>query len=72
MAQAEHDFWGTISVVALAIVGVATTAVILSRNANTVGVIQASSNAFSGALGVALSPVTGGGGASSYGGFPIG
>jgi hypothetical protein len=71
MAQAEHDFWGTISVVALAIVGVASLAVLVSRNANTTGVITASGNAFSNALATAISPVTGGGG---YGNamFPIG
>lgn len=69
--QAEHDFWGTISVVLLAIVGVASLALIVSKNANTMGVIQATGSAFSNALGVALSPVTGSGyGQSST--FPIG
>jgi hypothetical protein len=68
--QAEHDFWGTLSVVMLAIVGVASLALIVSRNANTVGVIQATGSAFSNSLGVALSPVTGTGyGQSSA--FPI-
>lgn len=66
--QVEHDFWGTISVVALSIVGVASLALLVSRNSNAVGVINASANAFTGSLGVALSPVTGGG----YGGqYPI-
>lgn len=65
---AEHDFWGTISVVALTIVGVASLAVIVSKNSNTTGVITASGNAFSNALGVAISPVTGGGSST----FPIG
>lgn len=66
--QAEHDFWGTLSVVALAIVGVASLALLVSRNANTSQVIGATGSAFSNALGVALSPVTG----SAGGAFPIG
>lgn len=45
--------------VALAIVGVATIAVLVSNNANTTGVISSLSSAFTGALGTALSPVTG-------------
>lgn len=57
---AEHDFWGTLSVVALAVVGVATAAVIVSKNSNTSGVISATGSAFSSALAVAVSPVTGG------------
>lgn len=52
--------------VALAIVGVAIIAVLVSKNANTTGVIQASSSGFSQALGTALSPVTGGGGFGSF------
>lgn len=66
---AEHDFWGTLSAVALMLIGVATIAVLVSRNANTVGVISATGSAFSNALGVAISPVTGGG---VSGNFPIG
>lgn len=66
---AEHDFWGTVSVVALAIVGVASLAVIVSKNADTTNVITASGNAFTNALGVAISPVTGGGNSAT---FPIG
>ena len=52
--------------VATAIVGVAIIAVLVSKNANTAGVIQAGGSAFGGALGVALSPVTG---SSGMGGF---
>lgn len=44
--------------IATAIVGVAMLAVLVSRNSNTAGVINAGGNAFSGALGVAISPVT--------------
>lgn len=49
-----------------AIVGVAIIAVLVSQKANTAGVIQAGGSAFSGALGTALSPVTG---SSSFGSF---
>lgn len=52
--------------VLMAIVGVAIIAVLVSKNANTTGVIQAGSQGFSGALGTALSPVTGGGGFGSF------
>lgn len=45
--------------IATAIVGVAILAVLVSRNSNTVGVISAAGSAFSGALSVAVSPVTG-------------
>lgn len=55
--------------IAVAIVGVATLAVLVSRNSNTAGVISAAGNAFSNALGVAVSPITGGGSnvASNFG-----
>lgn len=68
--QPEHDFWGTLSVVALSIVGVASLAVIVSKNATTGTLITSTGQAFSNALGVALSPVTGGG-VSNYSNFPI-
>lgn len=45
--------------IGVAIVGVAILAVIVSRNSNTTGVLQAMGTAFSSALGVAVSPVTG-------------
>jgi PRD1 phage membrane DNA delivery len=45
--------------VLLALTTVAIVAVVVSRNANTANVITAGGNAFSGALGVAVSPVTG-------------
>lgn len=45
--------------IAVAITGVATLALLVSKNANTAGVIKSAGSAFSGALGVALSPVTG-------------
>jgi hypothetical protein len=49
-----------------AIIGVAIIAVLVSKNANTTGVISSAGSAFQGALGTALSPVTG---TSSFGGF---
>ena len=45
---------------ATAIVSVAIVAVIVSRNSNTSGVIQAAASGFNNALSVAVSPVTGG------------
>lgn len=47
--------------IAVAITGVATLALLVSKRANTAGVITAAGKAFSSSLGVALSPVTGGG-----------
>lgn len=55
--------------VLLAIVGVAIIAVLVSRNANTSGVIGAGGSAFSSSLGAALSPVTGNGGFGSFTGM---
>lgn len=53
-----------------AIIGVAIIAVLVSKNANTSGVISAGAGGFSSALGTALSPVTGGGGfGNGLGGF---
>jgi hypothetical protein len=56
MGKAGEQF----AVVALAIIGVAIVAVLVSKNANTTGVIGAIGKAFSGALGTAVSPITGG------------
>jgi len=50
-----------ITTIAIAIVGVAILAALVSRRANTVGVIDSAGNAFSKSLATALSPVTGGG-----------
>jgi hypothetical protein len=58
-----------IAVIALAIIGVATLAVILSKNSNTTNVITASAQGFSRALATALSPITGGTGSGSLSGF---
>lgn len=45
--------------IASLIIGVAMISVIVSKNANTTGVIQAGASGFGNALGVAESPVTG-------------
>lgn len=67
----NSDIMGSVVTIATAIVGVAILATLVSRNANTAGVISAAGNAFSGALGVAEGPVTGasGGGLGNMGGF---
>ena len=52
-------FWESITTIAVAITGVATVAVLVSRNANTSAVIQAGASGFSNALDTAVSPVTG-------------
>lgn len=43
----------------MGIIGVATLAIIISKNSNTAAVIQASASGFGNALDVAISPVTG-------------
>lgn len=50
----------------VAIVGVATLAVLVSKNANTANVLTAGGKAFSGALSAATAPVTGGGTMPSF------
>lgn len=57
-----NEVWSGIVSVLLALVGIGALAVIVSRNANTMGVINAATGGFSTALGVAESPVTGAGG----------
>lgn len=65
----------SIFTVLTAIVGVAIIATLVSKNANTAGVLTAGGSAFSGALGTALSPVTGQSGFGSLtgggGGFSL-
>lgn len=48
-----------ITTIAVAIVGLGTVAVLVSRNAQTPAVIQSAGSAFGNSLGVAESPVTG-------------
>lgn len=53
------DFWNGLFSILAAVVGVAFLAVLVSRNANTSGVISSAGNAFSGALAAAEGPVSG-------------
>jgi hypothetical protein len=53
------DVMKDVSSIALAIVGLATLAVLVSRNANTTGVLNSGSSAFNTALATAAGPVTG-------------
>lgn len=64
----SDNFVGSMVVVLTGIIGVATLAVLVSKNAQTPAVISAGGNAFSNALSVAVSPVTGG----SSGGYSSG
>lgn len=57
----------SVTTVAVAIVGVAIIAVLVSKNANTSGVINSAGNAFSGALTAAVAPVSGSGFAAPAG-----
>jgi len=52
--------------IALAIVGLAILATLVSRNANTAGVFSAAGSAFGGALSAAEGPVLGGGGSLNF------
>lgn len=49
----------SISTIALAVVGLAIVSVLVSKNANTAGVIQAGASGLANNLGVAESPVSG-------------
>jgi len=65
----------SIVTVLTAIVGVAIIATLVSKNAQTPQVLTAGGNAFSTALGAALSPVANGGGFGAFntgGGAPLG
>lgn len=50
-----------VAAILAAVIGVAILAVIVSRNANTAGVLQAGGSAFAQILGAAEAPVSGGG-----------
>lgn len=54
-----NQFFETITTIALAVVAVAIVSVIVSKKAQTPQVLQAGGSAFSNALAVAESPVTG-------------
>lgn len=53
------QFWEALVTIATAIVGLGIVSVLVSKNAQTPQVIQSAGSAFSNALGVAESPVTG-------------
>lgn len=54
-----NEFWESMVTILSGIIGVAMVAVIVSRNAQSPAVIQSAGSAFSNALDVAVSPVTG-------------
>lgn len=54
-----NSFVEGISTIALAVVGLAVVAVIVSRNSNAGGIIQAGASGLANNIGVAISPVTG-------------
>lgn len=54
------EIWRGVVTIAVAIIGVATLSVIVSKNAQTPQVIGAAGQSFAQALGAAVSPVTGG------------
>jgi len=54
-----NDIWPGIVTIAVAIIGVATLAVIVSKNANTAGVITAGAGGLATAISAAVSPITG-------------
>lgn len=56
----------TIITIAVAIIGLATIAVLVGRNARTSEVIRSAGNVFNTALGTAISPVGGGGGGFNF------
>lgn len=62
-----NNFMGQLVVVLTAIIGVAMVAVLVSKNAQTPQVINSAGGALSQFLGVAVSPVTGGGSGGSFG-----
>lgn len=53
------EFIETVATIALAVIGLAIVSVLVSRNANTTGVIHASASGLANNIAVAESPVTG-------------
>lgn len=63
-----NEIWSGVVTIATAIVGVAILAVIVSKQANTSGVISSAGGALAQDIGAAVSPVTGGSfGAGGFG-----
>lgn len=70
-----NSLWSGVITIAVAIIGVAIVATLVSKNAQTPQVIGAAGNAFAQALAAATGPVTGGGGIgnmASLGGYGSG
>ena len=55
-----QDWTNTLIAIVVAVIGLATLSVILSKNANTTGVIQAGSSGLASVINAAVSPVSGG------------
>lgn len=55
-----NSFLEGAATVALAVIGLAMVAILISRRSNTAGIIQASASGLANNIGVAISPVTGG------------
>lgn len=62
----NSNFVGQMTVVLTAIIGVAIVATLVSKKAQTPEVIGSFWKGFSGAIGAAVSPVTGGGGGAGF------
>ncbi len=54
-----NSFMEGLTTIALAVVGLAVLAIIISRKSNTAGVIQSAASGLANNIGVAISPVTG-------------
>jgi hypothetical protein len=68
-----NNLWSGIVTILVAIVGVAILATLVSKNANTSGVLRSAGEAFSGAIRAATGPVSGGfGGGLGAGGGNFG
>lgn len=52
-------FWESVTTILVAVIGLGTMAILVSKNAQTPAVIQASASGFGNILGAAESPVTG-------------
>jgi FtsH-binding integral membrane protein len=65
----NEGFWTMLAVMISGLIGVASLALIVSRNSNTTGVVSAGFTGFTNALATAISPVTQSGSLSN---FPIG
>lgn len=54
-----NSFVEGVATIALAVIGLAMVAVLISRNSNTAGVIRAGASGLANNIGVAISPITG-------------